>query len=140
MHPPANLLTQNSSTQNLGQATVGDVVFTLDKPDLPDLGSRSFTDSMVASAQMLLVQLGLGNGGTIGDTLVVTPHDGWAIDWHPHHAKLVAKLLDQFLEESLLQASGLAARLAARRARRSSFALIASLILLSSSQASGFIT
>ena len=73
MRPPANLLAQNSSTQSLGQA-IGDVVFTLDKPDLPNLGSRSFVDSMVANTQMLLVQLGLGNGGT-------TPHPMTSNRW-----------------------------------------------------------
>ena len=72
VHPPLYLLLQSSTTQNLGQ-TIGNIVLAGSKSNLPDLGSRSLTDSMVANTQMLLRQLGLGNGSSIDNGLVVRP-------------------------------------------------------------------
>ena len=60
VHPHLNLLLQSSTTQNLSQ-TVGNIVFARDKSNLPDLGSRSLANSMVANTQMLLRKLGLGD-------------------------------------------------------------------------------
>lgn len=99
VHPHLNLLLQSSTTQNLGQ-TVGNVALAsrdeYPPHHLPDLGSRSLANSMVANTQMLLRKLGLGNGSSIDNSLVVTPCDGRAVERNPHHPQLVTHILDKF--------------------------------------------
>ena len=41
---------------------------------------------MVANTQMLLVQLVFGDRRTVGDTLIVTPNNGWSVEGAPEES------------------------------------------------------
>ena len=73
VHPLLSLGILLDARQNLGQH-VSDVELAWNESYHPNSGSGSFTDSMVADSQVLLVELGLRDRGSVGDGLVIAWH------------------------------------------------------------------
>ena len=69
---------------------------TINVNKLDNTGSNGRADSVVGEGIVALVEFGVRKGGRSNDSLIVTKHPGWAIDWNTHDTDGITKVHDLF--------------------------------------------